>query len=339
MDKELKFNRNKKNQEIHKKRRKMKKENIPNKKSNVKIKVHDSIIKELLEDKEEFRDYMREFLGYDFRREDLQLQNKEYRLKKSLITKYIDILYKIKDEETFIILEHQSTIDYKMSERISEECLAVVESRNSYMKRSKNRRAPVILANVLCTANKIWNATTTLIENEKNYYKFPKQKYPKYIVTNNYDYKVDDLIVKRTGIAVVMAFEKVETKKDIDYIINKLKQIGEVNEREKKAMRLIINNIEQVMPKLMKTLTGDEIEKIKKGMKKIIEGEGDFMSNFEKAIAKIIRENEEAEAKGRADTIFQAVKKMLNKNMKDEDIMDCMDITKEELEKLKLQMT
>lgn len=103
-------------------------------------------------------------------------------------------------------------------------------------------------------------------------------------------------------------------------------------------MRLIINNIEQVMPKLMKTLTGDEIEKIKKGMKKIIEGEGDFMSNFEKAIAKIIRENEEAEAKGRADTIFQAVKKMLNKNMKDEDIMYCMDITKEELEKLKLQM-
>ena len=97
-------------------------------------------------------------------------------------------------------------------------------------------------------------------------------------------------------------------------------------------------------------------------MKEIIEGEGDFMSNFEKAIAKIIRENEAAEAKGisigeargeargraegisigeakgRTKVIFQAVKKMLNRNVQDEDIMEYMDITKEELEKIKLQM-
>ena len=74
------------------------------------------------------------------------------------------------------------------------------------------------------------------------------------------------------------------------------------------------------------------------------------LSNFEKAIAKIIRENEAAEAKGmaegisigeargRANTIFQVVKNMLNRHMKDKEIMECTNITKEELEELKLQM-
>ena len=58
---------------------------------------------------------------------------------------------------------------------------------------------------VLSTANKEWNATTTLIEKEKdNCYGFPKQKYPRYKVINNYDYTIDELIEKRTGIGLVI---------------------------------------------------------------------------------------------------------------------------------------
>ena len=63
------------------------------------------------------------------------------------------------------------------------------------------------------------------------------------------------------------------------------------------------------------------------------------MSNFEKLLLKTRRQNaQRAKREARKDTIFKAVKKMLNKNIKDEDIMDYMDITKEELEKLKLKM-
>ncbi len=63
------------------------------------------------------------------------------------------------------------------------------------------------------------------------------------------------------------------------------------------------------------------------------------MSNFEKLLLKTRRQNaQRAKREGKKDTIFKAVKKMLNRNVKDEDIMDYMDITKEELEKLKLKM-
>ena len=98
------------------------------------------------------------------------------------------------------------------------------------------------------------------------------------------------------------------------------------------------------------------------------------MSNFEKAIIKIVKENKAAKeagkreginigraegmdigraegmdigraegmsigkSEGKKDTICKIVRKMLNNKMKDEEIMEYVDITKEELEKLKLQI-
>ena len=310
------------------------------------IKIHDAVSKELLEYEEELRDYIEDFLGYNLKKEEIKLINKEYRLKKSLMTKYIDILCQIKGKEVFIIIEHQSTIDYKMSERISEECLAIVQSRDKYMKKSKNRKVPVILPIVLCTANKKWDAPTTLIENEDNPYKFPKQNYPRYIVVNNKDYKIEELLEKRTGMALNMAFEKVETKEDIDYIMSKLKKIGKVNKKEERALKLIIENIELVMPNLMKHFTREEIEKTKEEMIEIMSEGGNSMSNFEKAIAKIIKENNEAreeginigKEEGINIGILQVVKEMIRNKMKDEDIIKCTHISERELEKLKLQM-
>ena len=42
------------------------------------------------------------------------------------------------------------------------------------------------------------------------------------------------------------------------------------------------------------SLTKDDIEEVKKIMKEIIKGEGDLMSNFEKLLLKIAKENEKA---------------------------------------------
>lgn len=58
---------------------------------------------------------------------------------------------------------------------------------------------------------------------------------------------MDYLIDIRTGLGLAMAFEKVKTKKDIDYIINRLKEKKRVNKREKKTMRLVVKNIEKIM--------------------------------------------------------------------------------------------
>ena len=307
------------------------------------IKAHDSLFKELLENKEEFKDYAKDFLGYNIEEIDLELQNKEYRLKTIGKTKYIDMVYEIKKESAYIIVEHQSTIDWKMPERIAEDCIAIVESR------SVDGKAPRIIANVLSTANKKWNVPNTIIEEGSKKYRIPKQTYPKYVIVNNYDYSIEELLEKRTGIGIWMAFEKVKTKEEINYIVEKVKEKS-LNKKEKEAIKLIIKYIEQIIPELTKTYKEEEIEEIKIKMKEIIGEGGDIMPNFEKALKRIIKENfearEKARAEGRAEgrtegrenTILQIVRKMLKINMKDEEIINIMDITKEELEKLKLQL-
>ena len=67
------------------------------------------------------------------------------------------------------------------------------------------------------------------------------------------------------------------------------------------------------------------------------------MSNFEKMLLKTRRQNaqrakREGRKEGRREIIFQVVKQMLKNGVNDEYIMDYMDITKEELEKLKLKI-
>ena len=258
----------------------------------------------------------------------------------------MDILYKVLGKEVYIIVEHQSTVDQKMPERMGEYCLLLIKSREKYLEKGRNKRIPIILPIVLSTANREWNATTTLIEKEKdNCYGFPKQKYPRYKVINNYDYTIDELIEKRTGIGLVMAYEKVENREELRYIIKKQKEKG-VNEREKNAMKLIVEHIEEVMPSLAKKLTEEEIKEIKEEMRKIMEG-SDFMTNFEKALARIMEENErkvraEGKAEGKTEGISQnkveIAMEMAKIKIKDEDIIKCTHISKKELEQLKLQM-
>ena len=142
-----------------------------------------------------------------------------------------------------------------------------------------------------------------------------------------------------------MAYEKVENREELRYIIKKQKEKG-VNEREKNAMKLIVEHIEEVMPSLAKKLTEEEINEIKEEMRKIMEG-SDFMTNFEKALARIMEENErkvraEGKAEGKTEGISQnkveIAMEMARDKIKDEKIMKYTHISKKELEQLKLQM-
>ena len=261
-----------------------------NKKKRENNKIHDSIIKDVLEEKEEFRDFIRTFYNIEVEEEKLELQNKEYRTRFGLRTRYIDVLYKIKGEETYIILEHQSTVDYAMSERIGEYCLAVVRSRRRYMLRSRNRIAPLVYAIVLSTAKRVWDATRTIKQDEGNLYKLPAQKYPEYEVIDINDYKIEYLLNLRTGLGVILAFEKIKTKEDFTYIIERLKR-REINKREKRAVELIVEHLEEEISILTNKLPEEKIEEMREELLKIIMKEGDFiMMNFTKAFVKIVQE-------------------------------------------------
>lgn len=298
-------------------------------------KVHDSIIKEILIAKQELIFLMRDFMNINLNKKDIENFNGEYRLKINLKTRLLDIIYKIDEEEAFITVEHQSTVDYKMGERINEHMAAIISSREELMVNNKNRKAPIIYPIVLSTARKIWDAPQTIIQYESNKYKLPALTYPRYNLIDINTYTVDFLLEKRTGIALGMAFEKVSNKNDLEYIIKKLKRFKKLNYWEKRAIKIMLQRIEGVIPWLAKELTKEEITILKKELIKIINKGGDFMSNFEKAFKKIIEE--EAKTREKRGTI-KIIKGFLAQKVDDEIILKATGISKKELEELKLQM-
>lgn len=195
-------------------------------------KVHDSLFKELSEIPEEMSEFTLNFLGKNLNVEDLELQGKEYRIHKGLRTKNIDVLYKIKNEEVFILLEHQSTVDYIMGERMNENCLAVIESRKKLSKRLKNIKAPIIYPLLLNTSAKKWDAPTTIEQIEKNRYNIPKLKYPEYTVIDINDYTIEELLKIRTGLGLAMEFERIKTKEDMKILL-KIINNRKMNAKEK----------------------------------------------------------------------------------------------------------
>ena len=63
--------------------------------------------------------------------------------------------------------------------------------------------------------------------------------------------------------------------------------------------------------------------------------EGDYMSNFEEAFKKIVDEEAEKRMK---QGIIQVAKKMIKNNVSDEIIKKSTNLSKKEIEKLKLQV-
>ena len=175
---------------------------------------HDKIFKEVLDNKGEFVKFIKRYVGKEIKikEEEIEKYNRKF-IKGNFKVRESDIIYKVKNKEIFIIIEHQSKIDYKMPERITEYCLELIRSRGY---KGKFDAAPIICPIVLYTGKKKWDASRTIVQEKDEYYGFPELEYPKYNLVDINDYTKEELLEERTGISKAMLFEKIETKEEIE---------------------------------------------------------------------------------------------------------------------------
>ncbi len=295
---------------------------------------HDKIFKDILDNKKELINFMEQYIGLPkdkiLKEENIEKYNRKF-ITFNFKTKESDIIYKIKDKNIFILIEHQSTIDYKMPERIVEYCLEIIRS----VKTKNDKNYPLICPIVLYTGNKRWDAPLTISENQESGYGFKKLNYPKYNLIDINNYTKQELLEQNSGISKIMLFEKLKTKKEIEEIIKELLK-KKITEEERKT----INQIFKYSNLIKKLLNQEELEKYKK----ILEGgEKETMENFEKFIVELlenkireVRRIREAEGKaltrgiaeGKAEGILQVAKKMLKKNMEIEQIKELTGLTR-----------
>ena len=296
---------------------------------------HDKLIKDILSNPEEFCEFINHFIATKeaekVKIEKIEQTNSSF-ITKSYAAKEADILYKQKDKELYYLIEHQSTIDNSMVYRILNYTIAILNNAIDNKKlKQKEYKLPKIIPIVIYTGKGNWNAETTLQEKQittpyKDYLEM------KYILLDINKYKNEELLKQNTQIAYAFLIEKSKTK---EQLTETLEQIANQCDTREKAEKMY-----HIVKFILVTMIGEE-EAIKYMDKFKLKGRESIMEIQDYWIRELNQEKKKGRKEGRIEGIkegiIQIAKNMIDANMLLEDICKITGLTKEEVNKLKLE--
>ena len=141
-------------------------------------KKHDKLFKEILSDKKEAVKFINYYLNLNLIEDNIEKYEKEFRTGRFYNIE-ADVVYKVKDKNVFILIEHQSSSDLKMAYRIQCYKNAIVEEAiNKKKLKEKSYKIPKVIAIVLYTGRRKWqNLLISDIEEKIEGYIEPENEY------------------------------------------------------------------------------------------------------------------------------------------------------------------
>lgn len=288
---------------------------------------HDKTFKEILSNKDEMSNFLKQFLGINIKKEELEEQKNDF-ITKHFEKKESDVIYKVKDKEIYFLIEHQSSLDKRISERILEYSL---EIRRVVKKNNNAKTLMLVIPIVLYTGKRKWKIPTNFSSMQ-----IQNSKYKKYLIKQEYElidinkYEKQDLINKNTKISSMLLIEKTTNKEELMKILLELSSMTDSKERIKWLERII----EHILPNICR----DEKEEILKIHKK----EENKMNPLDEVIERINRNEEKRKRKliknSKKAGIMEIVKNMLLLNQDEKTIMKFTKVKKEDIEKVKKQI-
>ena len=285
---------------------------------------HDKCFRDVLSDKSEITNFLKDFINSEntIKPDDIEPYNTSF-----ITSKYqnreADIVYKIKDKNAFILIEHQSKIDKKMPYRLIEYYTEILRT----FKEKNEEKMPVVIPIIIYTGDKKWNTNGYISEKQEVIEGYQEGRLDiKYNLVQANNYKTDELLSKGTMLANTMI---IENSKDTDELMENLEKIiGNINEKEK---LLKLRNIVKYI--LKETLKKEDIEKIER---MIDEKEDSY--NMDELIKRIKRNDKKKMKKIEQEAIKKGIRnmayKLLNLKLPIEQIMQVTGLTEEEIKSM-----
>ena len=300
-------------------------------------KKHDKLFKEMLSNKKEVVNFLKLHLNMDLSENEIEKYEKEFRT--SVFGSIeADIVYKIKDKDYFILIEHQSTIDDKMAYRIQNYKQAIIDSAiDTKRLKDKTYKIPKVLAIVLYTGKRKWKKQELKdIEEKLEGFTEPNEEY-KLIDVNDFSKKdlLEDNLITSKAMLIESSKGKEELYQNIEDVIDNQENLDGDKEENNQQLETLIKY----------ELTGTENENIiKKFIEKIKNGKGDEtdMTNASRIINRERRPREKAaKNEGMLLGISQGISKgiaMMAKKLKDkmsiEEICQLTGLSEQQIENL-----
>ena len=198
-------------------------------KTNAQInKKHDKLFKEILSDKKEAVNFINHYLNLNLLEDDIEKYEKEFRTEE-LYNIEADVVYKIKNKNVFILIEHQSSVDLKMSYRILSYKNAIVDSAIDRKRlREKSYKIPKVIAMVLYTGKRQWHKLSIKdIEEQIEGYEENAGEY-NLIDANEFSREklFEDNLITSKAMLIEKSQNKEELYKNIEDVINNQKKNG-----------------------------------------------------------------------------------------------------------------
>ena len=287
---------------------------------------HDKIFKEMLSDKKSTVDFINSFLHLNLVEDDIEKYEKEFRTSEFSNVE-ADVVYKIKNKNVFILIEHQSSVDYKMSYRIMCYKYAIIESVIDKKRlKEKSYRIPMVIPVVLYTGKRKWKRL--LINDIEEKVEGYAENWLGYTLIDVNEFSKEELLADNLIITKAMLIEKSKNKEELYRNIEEVINI----QKEKKAFdnlqleKLITYELSETEDK---NIMHEFIEKIRD-----IEGSEEIMTNASRIINREIRKERKAGLEQGIQQGIALVAKKLKGKMEIKDISQITGLSETEIENL-----
>ena len=278
---------------------------------------HDKIFRTVLDKKTDVSKFLNKFLGLNIKIEELEKYNSSY-IDPKFKNKEADIVYRIKDKNIFLLIEHQTKIDKKMPIRLHEYSTEIMASA---MEENKYKSIPSVIPIVLYTGKTKWKIENETIEKQQ-FFKEVKLIDGEFNLIDINDFSKKELLEDDIFITKMMLVEKCKDEIEMVQALEKIE--NKIKEEDKSTFRRIVKEIWSLR------IGTENANKI---LEKIEEGSGNMMAVMEMLLA----ENEkyinigrqegrqegrlEGRLEGGKQKIKEIVQKMLAENFTKEMIM------------------
>ena len=301
--------------------------------------IHDKTFRKILDDKKEFTIFINKIFNLEEKLEekDIEKYNRKF-VSVDYTNQESDVIYKLKNKEIFILVEHQTKIDKKMPIRILKYELEIIRSR---MDENNRLEFPIIIPIVLYTGKQRWNAKINYPSYNSELARYRGLKKVEYNLVDINDYTIEDLYKENSILTKIMILEKsnkyIEIINNVDKIVNKVYDSKLYTQTQKEMLLNILNNtmINIVGNKKMKEykikLEGGENML---ALYEMIENERNEIYSTGIKEGKVKGKIEE-KIEGKIEGIKAIAKKMLRMKFDKDTIMKATGIKEDELENLK----
>ena len=322
-------------------------------------KEHDKIIKRVFQSKKEAARFISKVIERKIKPRDLIVSQNSF-VTSELRYREADIVYKIRNKNVVILIEHQTRVDYRMAYRILNYQIEIMRA-NEVENPKKEDKECLVIPIVLYTGKEKWTAKNYIKEIQERLYEEKIIKRGEielgtlgyYALVDVNNYTKEELLKEEGILSKIMLIEKERNTKDLVRTMFEIKEKIQ-NDKNKEivytTMELALNKKfgTKVARKIMEKIIGKEsgdmlaVEEMVLKENKMLRDEGRKIGISEGKKIGISEGKKIGISEGKLigidEGIIRVAKEMLKNGVDDEYVEKYTHLSKEKIEKLKKEI-